>query len=296
MMECSIGIMAYNEEKNIGKILEALINQTENKIKIAEIVVIASGCIDKTEDIVKKFIKKDKRIKLISQSIRSGKVKAINDYLKIAKYPIIVMESADTIPHKEAIEKICIPIINDQKVGVVGAHPIPTNDKSKFMGYISYLQWELHHRISLKKAKCGEMIAIRKGLREIPTELIIDDAYIERFYQLKGLKIAYAANSIVKNKGPESIKDFIRRRRNLAAGFIQLKKKYGYIPPTANTYWLACETFKITGFNPRKITWAFGAWLLNSYANVLGAHDYYVKKKCNTVWEMAKTSKEINHD
>ena len=30
----SIGIMAYNEERNIGKILKSLINQTENKIEL----------------------------------------------------------------------------------------------------------------------------------------------------------------------------------------------------------------------------------------------------------------------
>ncbi|EKD56567.1 MAG: hypothetical protein ACD_58C00146G0004 [uncultured bacterium] len=294
MTKCSIGIMAYNEEKNIGKILKALINQVVDKVKIAEIVVVSSGSTDKTEKIVKGFIKIDQRVKLISQPKRLGKVKAINDYLKTVKYPIIVMESADTIPQSDAIEKICLPLINDKKVGVVGAHPVPTNNVETLMGFINFMQWELHHRMSLKSAKCGEMIAMRNMLKKIPQDLIIDDAYIERYYQLRGYLVAYAGDAIIKNKGPETIKDFIRRRRNLATGFIQLKKKYNYVPPTNNIFWLVGETLKITGFNAKKIIWAKIGFLLNSYAGTLGWYDYYVKKKCNAVWEMAKTSKEIN--
>lgn len=293
MQKCSIGIMAYNEAQNIGKILEALIKQTEVRVKISEIVVVASGCTDQTENIVNQFIKRDKRIKLISQPIRAGKIKAINSYLKIVAEPIVVMESADTVPNNDAIEKICLPLITNKEVGVVGARPIPVNDINKFMGYVAHIQWELHHKISLKKAKCGEMIAIRNSLRNIPTDLIIDDAYIERYYQQKGYKIAYAPDCLIKNKGPETVQDFLRRRRNLAAGFIQLKEKYGYKPSTANTAWLASETFKFTGTNPRKIIWALGAMALNFYANLLGTYDYYVKKKHNVVWEIAKTSKEL---
>lgn len=286
--------MAYNEEKNIGKILKALLGQVENKIKIAEIVVVSSGSTDKTEEIVKGFIKIDRRIKLISQEKRLGKVKAINDYLKTVTYPIIVMESADTIPQFDAIENICLPLINDKKVGLVGAHPIPTNNKETLMGFINFMQWELHHKISLKSAKCGEMIAMRNMLKKIPQELIIDDAYIERYYELRNYRVAYAQDSIIKNKGPETIKDFISRRRNLATGFIQLKKKYNYIPPTNNFLWLVKETLKITGFNFKKLIWAKIGFLLNYYAGTLGWYDYHIKKKCNSVWEMAKTSKEIN--
>lgn len=285
--------MAYNEERNIGKILEALTKQKEKEVEIAEIVVVASGCTDRTESIVKKFIKKDKRIKLISQSVRAGKVKAINDYLKMVEQPIVVMESADTVPNNDAIEKICFPLLKNKKVGVVGARPIPVNDINKFMGYVAHIQWALHHKISLKKAKCGEMVAMRNELKNIPVDLIIDDAYIERYYLKKGYEIAYASDSIIKNKGPEIVEDFLRRRRNLAAGFIQLKKRYGYEPSTSNTMWLIVETFKFTGLNPKKITWALGAMILNLYANLLGFYDYHVKKKHNVVWEIAKTSKEL---
>jgi len=296
MLECSIGIMAYNEERNISKILHSLINQKEEKIKIAEIVVVSSACTDRTDDIVKEFAKKDKRIKLVCQETRGGKVKAINDYLKLVKYPIVVMESADTIPSKNTIENICLPFIENERIGVVGGHPLPANNKNTFMGFVSHMQWELHHRASTMKPKCGEILAIRNLMRKIPTDLIIDDAYIELFFEKKGYKVAYAPSAVVKNKGPETIKDFIKRRRNLATGFFQLKEKYNYIPSTQKTFWLIGETLKITGFNIKKIFWSFCVMILNWWATMLGGYDYYVKKKYNAAWEIATSTKELKKD
>ena len=48
MPDCSIGIMAYNEEANIGNLLDALIGQRTDKCAIKEIYVVASGCLDRT--------------------------------------------------------------------------------------------------------------------------------------------------------------------------------------------------------------------------------------------------------
>ncbi len=33
-IKCSIGIFAYNEEKNIGKLLEVILNQELNRVEI----------------------------------------------------------------------------------------------------------------------------------------------------------------------------------------------------------------------------------------------------------------------
>ena len=70
---CSIGIMAYNEEANIGRLLEALVSQRTAKVTLSEIVVVASGCTDRTEAIVQDWARRDGRIRLISQPRREGK-------------------------------------------------------------------------------------------------------------------------------------------------------------------------------------------------------------------------------
>ena len=49
---CSVGITAYNEEENIGHLLEALLGQHLHTVEIAEIIVVASACTDRTVPIV----------------------------------------------------------------------------------------------------------------------------------------------------------------------------------------------------------------------------------------------------
>jgi glycosyltransferase involved in cell wall biosynthesis len=63
----SIGIPAYNEEKNIGRLLTAILNQKTYNVEIDQIVVVSSGSTDKTDTIVEDFTRKDSRIVLIRQ-------------------------------------------------------------------------------------------------------------------------------------------------------------------------------------------------------------------------------------
>ena len=60
-IRCSVGITAHNEEKNIGKLLTALLAQELEQVDISEIIVVASGCTDRTCDVVRDFEKQDVR-------------------------------------------------------------------------------------------------------------------------------------------------------------------------------------------------------------------------------------------
>src|SRR5919202_5959776 len=70
VLECSIGIMAYNEEGNIGRLLDALVHQQTRICAIREIIVLASGCTDGTEAIARDWARRDARIKLVVQPRR----------------------------------------------------------------------------------------------------------------------------------------------------------------------------------------------------------------------------------
>ena len=47
-LRCSVGVTAYNEEANIGRLLEALLTQHTRDVEIVEIIVVASACTDNT--------------------------------------------------------------------------------------------------------------------------------------------------------------------------------------------------------------------------------------------------------
>ena len=57
-MDVSVGIMAFNEEGNISRLLEALLNQDIEEIRIKEVIVVSDGSTDKTDEIIARFMKK----------------------------------------------------------------------------------------------------------------------------------------------------------------------------------------------------------------------------------------------
>ena len=147
MFKASLGIMAYNEEANIHRLLSAALDQKFYRDELSEIFVVASGCTDGTEEIVKDFAKRDSRIKLLVQARREGKASAINLFLEYASGDIIILESGDTVPEPETLQRLIEPFI-DPNVGMTGAHPIPVNSKDTFVGFVVILIQPngMHHR------------------------------------------------------------------------------------------------------------------------------------------------------
>src|SRR6266478_2143544 len=84
----SLGIMAYNEEVNIGRLLASAVSQTFSTVILTEIIVVASGCADNTEGVVRSWAERDSRIRLLTQAKREGKASAVNQFLAEAKEKI----------------------------------------------------------------------------------------------------------------------------------------------------------------------------------------------------------------
>ncbi|MEZ4834804.1 MAG: glycosyltransferase [Caldilineaceae bacterium] len=55
-LRCSVGITAYNEEENIGSLLRAMLDQHLHRVEIAEIIVVASACTDRTVPIIRSML------------------------------------------------------------------------------------------------------------------------------------------------------------------------------------------------------------------------------------------------
>ena len=55
MTTISIGVCAYNEEKNILHTLGSILSQELDGFEISEIIVVSSGSTDRTESIVHEF-------------------------------------------------------------------------------------------------------------------------------------------------------------------------------------------------------------------------------------------------
>ena len=185
-MSITIGVCVFNEEKNIETLLGTLLNQ-KTTLQVLEIIVISSGCSDRTNDIVEsESLKSSSKVMLFTQEKREGKASAINLLLKHARGEIVVLESGDTLPAENTIERLTEPFKNPL-VGMTGGHPVPINNPDTFLGFTVHLLWKMHHKLALQKPKLGELVAFRRDLvHEIPTDTAVDEAFIEALLEKQG--------------------------------------------------------------------------------------------------------------
>ncbi|KKL86458.1 hypothetical protein LCGC14_1944490, partial [marine sediment metagenome] len=224
--EVAMCLPAYNEEANLKKLLPKLIRERD----LTEIVVIASGCTDKTVEVARSF---ESRIRVLVQPQREGKASAINLFLRETSTPVVIMESTDTLPGTGAIRYMLDRFL-DPKVGAVGSRPIPSNLPNTIMGIAAHILWRAHHYIALEHAKIGEMVAWRRlegdrsklelastleaffetsadALFKLADTTSVDEAFIEASIVAAGYKVVYEPLAVTYNRGPNTMTDLIKQ-------------------------------------------------------------------------------------
>ncbi len=291
-IRCSVGITAYNEEANIGQLLQAMLDQRLYSVEISEIIVVASGCEDRTVDIVRGYMARDPRIKLIVQECREGKTSAVNLFLQQAQEDICVLESGDTLPGEDSIEKM-VRMFADPQVGMTGAQKVPVNAPQHIIGYLSHLRLRLEHQLCLEIPRTGELIAFRKVFDHIPPDVAMDEAFVEALIIQRGMQVRYAPDAVVFNMGPETLGDFIRQRRRNFAGHLYLKDKYGYkVASLENSRVLRIALEEV--WSAIRLIYMLAALaLIEAFSRLLGAYDYYLRGRKHVVWDMAWTTKRV---
>jgi biofilm PGA synthesis N-glycosyltransferase PgaC len=287
---CSVGVAAYNEEVNIGPLLDALLDQHLHRVRISEIIVVASGCTDRTVPIVESYVARNPRIKLIVQPNRLGKTAAINVFLGEAREDICVLESGDTLPGERAVESL-VSMFADPGVGMTGAHKMPVNTPDHLIGLFTHLRLRLEHQLCLDIPRLGEMIAFRKVFDCIPPDIAMDEAFVEALVVQRGMSVRYAPDAIVYNTGPETLSDFVLQRRRNHAGHLYLKAKYGYaVSSIENTRVAKVALNEIWGAI-RLMGALFLLAGVELYSRLLGWYDFRIKHDRHVVWDMAWSQK-----
>ena len=275
-MTVDIGIMAYNEEKNIGKLLQRVINTNI----IDNVYVVTSGCTDKTIDIAKSL-----GAKVLVQDKREGKISAINLFLQNAKSDILILCSADVLPTSFCFKYLLQPL-EDSKVGMVGAHPIPVNRLDSLINRIGNLMWKTHHQMALKYPKAGEIAAFRNKVKVLNNTLV-DEAYIESRLVEMRYKIMYAPDAVVFNRSPETLDDFVKQRKRIFIGHLRLAQQ-GYKVHTMSIFNIIIASLKAS----KNILLLIQGGLLELKIR------YQAKKEIDkdsnsSMWEISNTTKTL---
>lgn len=133
-MDISVVILAYNEEKNIGECLRAVLNQKYTSGEW-DVLVIDGDSTDDTVKIVQEIQKTSARIRLLSnkkRKIASGR----NLGLTESRYPFVAFTDADCIVSEDWLNKLSKGyknmLVSDDKPAGVGGGNIPPELSSRF--------------------------------------------------------------------------------------------------------------------------------------------------------------------
>ena len=141
----TVVIPAYNEQENIGNVLDSLLLQKLKRFRMEKIVVYTDGSTDNTLDIVRKKIIKPSLIDLRIGTHQKGKFYRLNKIYKQNKSDVLIVLDADiALVGNSFVENFAASIIDDEGAMLVSAWELPLIPKT-FVGRIiasSYLMWD----------------------------------------------------------------------------------------------------------------------------------------------------------
>jgi cellulose synthase/poly-beta-1,6-N-acetylglucosamine synthase-like glycosyltransferase len=238
---CTVAVFAHNEQRTIAKTILSIIRQNLSpSIEIAELLVVVSGCTDRTLEIVRSLARSYGSLTIIEERRRSGKAHAVNLILQRSIGTIIFLVPGDVVLEPNAINELCSTLLKDSSIGVACGRACPVNSPERAADRIGLLLWDLHNRTlqsltkeNLSTHACGEFMALKRSvIQHIDEDMINDDAYIGVLAWSRGFRVSYNDNAKVWMKAPSSISEIIRQRTRVLIGHQVVKRRLGHFPRT----------------------------------------------------------------
>ena len=287
MNEISIGIISYNEEKNISKLLNSIKLQYLGKFSLKEII-ISDDSQDKTPFLIKEFIKNNSQfiIRFFHHQERRGASAGWNEIFKEASGDYLVLYDADVILEKQTTYNLVNGFSSE--VGLCAGNPQPIENSSIYGRATKFISIWLQN---VRKNGLTQFMVMGRGLairQELAKEIIISENIIaiDYFLQLKVLelekKVIYVDNAKIYFKTPKNLEDFLSQVLRANFGHKQL------------SYF---KTKKISFVTTLKIT--LKSFLCDPYGGLatiyccffIPYYKIYYKQKISSKWDIAKSTK-----
>jgi biofilm PGA synthesis N-glycosyltransferase PgaC len=295
-VRASVVVPVYNEERNVRLLLASLSAQRlSGNDEICEIIVVASGCTDRSHDEVQRAAEHDRRIRLLVQDVRLGKAAAINAYIR-ERDPtadVTILCSADILLQPGCLEMLLRPLRERPEVGMTGARVVPQNPRGTLVGDIVHYLWDLHDARARQSPKLGELVAARaKLLGPIDEATPVDEASIEAHITSCGLSLEYVPEAVVANRGQSTLREYFRQRRRIAAGHFYVRSRTGYEVATLDWRKLVpLALSRLTLANARADGAQLAAIAIEAVARAAGYLDVR-RRYSHAIWESVETAHE----
>ncbi len=227
-MKVTAGVCAYNEEKSLGKALESVLPQLGPD---DELVVVASGCTDRTAEIARGVAKRDTRVKVVVEAERGGKAAALNKILGRTKSGFLVLTDADVALEPGAVREILKPFADPQVGAAIGC-----TESWRLRSFWDRLQdfaWRSFNGLRRRQSGDGSLFAlngylsaVRAGLvTEIPRDSLVEDWALGWAVKAKGYRVVFCPEARVRVKAAQNLRDYLRQKVRVRVGQLQLKEQ-----------------------------------------------------------------------
>ncbi|MBP7859424.1 glycosyltransferase family 2 protein [Patescibacteria group bacterium] len=143
----SIGIPAFNEEENIINLLESIFFQDQRNFKLEQVFVISDGSSDRTEDLVKGYIRSEPRVILLADGKRIGKALRLNQiYTRNTSDLILTLDADVLLDRPNEVALIVAKIMENERTVVVAGHQVALKMKG-FVPTILHTQAMIWNKI-----------------------------------------------------------------------------------------------------------------------------------------------------
>lgn len=271
----SIIVTAYKEEKTIGQVVRCLLDSSYSDLgrtaidNTWEFILIAP---DKPTQQAAAAELNALRISASNYKIltdqQQGKPAALNQAMAAAKGDWLLLTDGDVFFDRNAVGEIVAvaddyPEDAEHHLGGVSARPVGLLEKTTMLNYWGALLADAaHHKRTLDltsgpvgfstrivpKRKffplSGYGMLVRNLHIEIPTDCLVDDAFLSYELYNKGYKLGYAPKSKVNVKYPTKLSDYFKQKKRSTGGFIQLWR-YGVVKTEtkSRSFWRELEYF-----------------------------------------------------
>src|SRR3989344_8314338 len=220
-MKVSVCITTLNEEKCIGKLLESLINQTKRP---SEIVITDAGSIDGTIEIIRRFQKKYRIMKLLVEKGIS-RAKGRNLSVEIAKNDIIAMTDAGCVAKKNWLKNLVQPFNNPEVDIVAGFYNMTgaTFVQKAFSVFLGTEPSKFDHNFlpSTRSAAFRKNGWTKVGGFPETLKVTAEDTVFNYEALKNDLRIVRMKNARVDWEMPKTFKEFFEKVLNYAKGDVK---------------------------------------------------------------------------
>lgn len=228
----SVIVPVFNEEQTVETTLKTLLKSDHKEF---EIVVVDDGSTDKTADMVRMWMKKDDRIRLISKK-NGGKASALNLGMQESKAEYVVTIDGDTIILPHTITALLQPFSDSTVDAVCGnvevgnTHNILTSFQA-----LEYITTQNFDRRAFDELNCISVVPGATGawrrkkiiaLGGYYEDTLTEDADLTLRLLQAGGKIVYAPEARSRTEAPATVSDLAKQRFRWSFGTFQCLYKH----------------------------------------------------------------------